>query len=452
MRALPLLGRGLCWSLGLLLVLVLLGYLLLVLINWRDEPPSPAALELSQRYQQRQPPADADNAFMYLMGFTAAAGMDPVEQGRVRLDWTRNALAQPLDQPWQEPEQPKIPDYRSMRSNGLNQFVQSCIANEPACTERLLSDPNLIEHWLASERQLLERYLGLLRYPRVHDPLPVDIRRALPDYGQILDGQRLLLAQAWQLGSHGEIQEVKSLLSRDLGFWRQALADADTLINKVIAVAAIKQHFFWGNRILAQLPAERQLWALPGNWELPLSPEERSMARVAAGEWTFGQSSLRLVYADRGLRLVLRPLLQEQASSNRYAHFLRSFERDAALPYPKLVDRLDAIAKLPQDQLSRRLIQSRGYNLAGTLQLGVDNPGDFHSYSVRVADLEGLRRSAVLLAQLRSEGVTVETLAAKLPQAELNNPYTEAPFDWDPGSASLSFASPGRGEVYRLQF
>ena len=70
-----------------LLLLAVMGYSALCFINWDDRPPSAAALELQRIVAARPAVAPAENAVVYLLGFSAPAGADPVEVGARRMAW-----------------------------------------------------------------------------------------------------------------------------------------------------------------------------------------------------------------------------------------------------------------------------------------------------------------------------------------------------------------------------
>src|SRR5262245_56977367 len=74
----------------LLVVIFLLALLILValwLINLDDRPPSAATLRLERRVADLPPVADADNAYVYLLGFDVADDVAPDEFGARRFHW-----------------------------------------------------------------------------------------------------------------------------------------------------------------------------------------------------------------------------------------------------------------------------------------------------------------------------------------------------------------------------
>ena len=64
MKVLKVVGLCLLWLLALVVLLYLIG----VAVNWRDQPPSAASLEMKEPLRNRPRVADTDNSIVYLMG------------------------------------------------------------------------------------------------------------------------------------------------------------------------------------------------------------------------------------------------------------------------------------------------------------------------------------------------------------------------------------------------
>lgn len=60
-------------------------------------------------------------------------------------------------------------------------------------------------------------------------------------------------------------------------------------------------------------------------------------------------------------------------------------------------------------------------------------------YAAGVADLEGIRRMALLAAELRATGVEPSDMEVALSEAELKDPYTNEPFEWDADAGAIIF-------------
>jgi hypothetical protein len=64
--------KATAWFGGLLVTLPIAVYVVALIVNWRDREPSPAAIRFAQLYRGRPAVTDENNAFVYLMGFSAA--------------------------------------------------------------------------------------------------------------------------------------------------------------------------------------------------------------------------------------------------------------------------------------------------------------------------------------------------------------------------------------------
>lgn len=81
---------------------------------------------------------------------------------------------------------------------------------------------------------------------------------------------------------------------------------------------------------------------------------------------------------------------------------------------------------------------SRLYNFTGDLVMAT-NFWSFSDYAVRVSDLEGIRRAAVLAAELRAEGVVKDDVVQRMLVSEIVDPYTNEPFTWHDGDDAIVF-------------
>ena len=61
------------------------------------------------------------------------------------------------------------------------------------------------------------------------------------------------------------------------------------------------------------------------------------------------------------------------------------------------------------------------------------------TYARRVADLEGVRRAALVAVTFRAAKVGMSEVAAELAAAPLRNPYNNRPFEWDAKNRDILF-------------
>lgn len=411
---------------------LVLGVVLVGMTLWRFWIPSAAARQLAGMYAARPQVPDADNAYFYVWGLTAAADMDPLVEAGKRVAWLRRKSADPdLMEPDPGTELPSIGERRSDR---MRQLAKSCgDGASRACAAAFDAWP--IEEPL-SDIEVLQaaRYAELIKRPRWAEAVPFDATATLPPFAEVLDGQRVELLQLRAAATAGDGARVRQVLDRDFVFWREVQKSSYSLITKMIACAAIRNHFFFGNLLLRELPPAQRTAAIPPSWRVPVSAEERGMFPVLSGEYEFARVTLTrrldpnalddddddedltidnwlLGWGDR-----LWPLQKDLNSIARvYVDTAESFE-------------------VPLDQYSRaaRALEAR-IPRSGRAAMNASH------YAERVGALEGVRRAALLTAELRGRGVPADQVASALVAPAPGNPFTGAPFEWSTAQQAVIF-------------
>lgn len=450
----------LAWLIGGVVALAVAAYLVALAVNWNDQPASEAAIRLERLSRERPPVADADNGYVYVAGFSVARQRDPQVWGARRVAWAEKILAQPPADPvtgFPGSEH----DFKRERSASVQALSEACRKVDMGCLEALEAGDKSIAEWLASEGWVLARYKTLLAHKGWREPVPWDERVPLPQYGQVHEGQKLLLAEAWTLAGRGDAAGIRRLLDADVRFWRHALAEADNLIPKMVAAAALRRHFAWSNLVLRRLPPAAASDAAPPLWKVPVSDAERSMLRSLAGEWAFFDRTIRReaesddppytseeIPATVGKRVLWRmssPMFQVQDTSNRYADLLASVAETLQVPYEDYPRAFQRARALP-DEAAEAAFPSRPYNVLGDILFAI-GAGDVTPYAVRVADLEGLRRATLLALGLRARGVPPAQVPRELlADVSLRNPYDGKPFAWDARANAIVFLGLEEGE------
>jgi hypothetical protein len=267
-----------------------------------------------------------------------------------------------------------------------------------------------------------------------------------------MDGQKVLLAKAYLFAKQKDAAAIREFLGNDLRFWRRVLASSDILITKMIAVAALNRHFGVGNLILRKLPADLQMAAMPEEWRMPMTDDERSMLRTFVGEWIYGQGLIRESVEQRSWtdRFMIA-LFQEQDTSNRRAEMLARAADEMNVPFEQLPRAFDEAQRDLDDPVSEASVLDWLYNPAGKMVL-VMGMSAFGSYGARVTDIEGSRRVAVLAAELRSRQVSADQVPPALSTSAIRSPYDDLPFAWDDKEQSIVFIGLQRGERARQTF
>jgi len=422
----------------------------LLLINLSDAEPSELTQELNRSYESYPVPEDAENAYLVVLGFSALQEDDPLAMGIVRRDWMQNAGPE-----FGSSDDPLLIDYqpRSERPEEVNVLAETCKDPGLTCVAALDNSEKTVEEWRESEGWLLQRYMRLISMSAFLERGSLDVAAPLPPYHVVLEGQKLLFLETLAASRSGDTDKVRELLAQDLAFWRSVLSQSDLLITKMIATVAVAKHFKFGNLALRGLPQEEAQSALPDSWLDPITLDERSMKRCFAGEWMFSEAITRdylessispfssNYYAEEEKLWevvrwsLVKPLWQPQDTSNRYAELLADMAAEIDGPLeemPYSLGKATAIADSAFEPMSS------AYNITGNF-LSEGNGMTLPGYAARVADLEGIRRAAVLLASLRFDGVTISEVPNEIAASAINNPYTGLAFSWDESEKVIIF-------------
>src|SRR5581483_607331 len=128
--------KGLAWLVGGTLGLVVVAYLALCLINWRDQPASESALRLAAVYRDRPAVSDADNGYVYAMGFAVARDVDPREAGVRRIAWVRS-FSDDAQGPGANDPVSSDPHYKATRAPRAQSISDACQRATRECTRAL---------------------------------------------------------------------------------------------------------------------------------------------------------------------------------------------------------------------------------------------------------------------------------------------------------------------------
>ncbi|HEY4560744.1 MAG TPA: hypothetical protein VIG54_08405 [Lysobacter sp.] len=426
------LARGAAWTLAGLALLVALLLVLLLCINWNDRPPSAATQRLERVLAERPAVADEDNGFVYLLGMSVPRGENPAAWGVRRKAW--------LEAQTSGSKRPYVLPGPAAQADASSPRTDPCKDAAAACADALQADPAALDARIAENAWRLDRYEALLSRRGWLETIPAEPDMPFPQYQMALNAQRLFLLDTWRRARAGNAAAVRERLDRDARFWRGALASSDLLISKMVAVASLRRNFAFGSLALRELPADRVEAATPPGWATPLSVEERSMLRAMAGEWRWSGNLMRR-QADAETRpqfgeRLSNPVWKVQDSINRYADFIVSFAEATRAPYAQLGAAMAGTMPTSSFDL---------YNPVGAVLHSIA-PHSYPDYAFRVADLEGVRRSALAAAKLHADGVAPNDAPhalAALP-ASLRDPYTGKPLQWDPGARAIGFAAQGR--------
>jgi len=437
MRLGRILGIGLLGVAGLAAILVFI-------VLWRLYVPSASAVRLSQIHAQRSRVPEAENAFIYIWGLPAPPKADALELGRKRIAWLQQKAVNPDDlspDPLGEPQ-----ELAALRSRGMKALAKVCAGSPglPCVTafDEWPADPAFNE----LENASLQRYRALLARGRWFESVPFLGEGPLPPYAEAFEAQRVQMLELRQAAAAGDAARVRDTLQEDLAFWREVMKSSDILISKMIACSAIRYNFFYGNLVLRRMPQALQAEAIPPLWRQPLRTEELSMFRAMAGEFEYTGGGIEwLRSADAGYEEFDEEYPEDLVDEwlGKVSHRVRPWQRQLNHVADAYLGLAEAFA-VPLDQYPQA---ETNYE-----ERFADNPSGNRAatYAVRVGSVEGMRRAALLTAELRSRAVPESAMSVELAAGSLKNPYTLTPFEWDAGQRAVTFEGPEKHK-YRRQ-
>jgi hypothetical protein len=147
------------------------------------------------------------------------------------------------------------------------------------------------------------------------------------------------------------------------------------------------------------------------------------------------------------------PLYRQQDSVNKSAAYFLETTQLLSAPLDHYQDALNRAAVLTSQTRQAAFPPRSPYNMIGQLLTGI-GAYDYTTYARRVADLEGVRRAALLAVTLRAENVGMSEVGATLNASPLHEPYHNRPFEWDQKEGAIVFRGLEIGErsVHRIYY
>jgi hypothetical protein len=375
------------------LALLLLFIAFVFFVNREDKPPSDSVIKLQGIAAANRPVRDRDNAYVYVMGFSASDNANVMAEGAARGEQMRKSM------------------------------------ETPGSTE-LQRDP----------AQLIERYERLLEFKQWHEIRQGDPRTLTAAFSLVFEAQRQMYLKALSLEGNEDAADCKRMLENDYRFWRMVLAESASANVKMIAARSIELHFEMGNLVVRRFPPALTMVAIPEGWREPFSSRERSLAKMMANEWTShdlrpdDERSKNLVSMLFG-SFLYQPQATSNANADRMLRVVGLYDRDyAAIPQA-------AATFLATYGTEKKAAADIGvYNPVGRILLNMEGMDNYTTYGFRVVNLEGMRRVVLLASQLRSSGAKGNDVAEGVRASDLRDPYDGKEFAWDPGQRVLLFS------------
>jgi hypothetical protein len=248
-------------------------------------------------------------------------------------------------------------------------------------------------------------------------------------------------------------KEALDELAAELDLWRRIARDSDTLITQMVAVNALQRKYHLASEIMQSYPEAARLYMRKmAEIAAPIASKDLSLTRPLQGEFrlvaelcsNLEHAAWTAWGADTESRLqsaLLRTgAFKPNASINnawaRYQDGIRLFEKG---PQETIAGRAALLDRYGNISWSPGMIL---YNPVGRI-LDADATVDFSPYAFRLYDLIGLSRMVELQRRSIDAVRPAGRAAANSDRADLVNPYTGQPFEWDVAKGTISFIGHG---------
>jgi len=436
----------------------LLGVCALVLAVWfginaTDEPLSDdarAALTVAPL-----PAPDRDNGFLDFLVLTAPAEVPAYEAGLERLKAINNQSGTGSDYP-----EPPWGSFKADTRLRNCSFGADGSGDARGCFDLATREP-WVQEALEAQATLVKRYRVMREKP--HFASLIDVKSPedpLPAYQELLEGDRLVLLGAARRFHAGERREALRELEREAAFYRRMARDANNLIEKMIAFAALDRVALFVAEVARHAPRGDEVvrrglsstLVAPTKEELDLAPAfAREMAKQV--EWMRTRRYIRMSDATwksleqwsderRPWWEPVRPYLyRPHQATNWYVASCRILDAVRERPsteYFKASDEARArLRELAPGPITRVVFNPAGWRhpLFGTCESA--------DYFGRAHGRAGVQTLVRLLVNLRAMGITqpqdvAAALAGPLGQAH-TDPFTGKPMRFDPQTATIGF-------------
>ncbi len=267
------------WVFRLMISLLLMFLALFVfLILAPDEAPSELSARL--RAEGNSAVGNYGEGFTYLMGIGAPAGADPSRSGTRRIVAYLEALSQPHDEQYDYLEKIPAKNLPMLDSSDWG----GCALDQPQCVAGLLTNEKKLDELISASEEIFRRYQQLLRLQNHENSLPNHFDAPSAHMQYVAQGNFALIFRAIKAAIVDPDEHATSLLMADIARHRELLAQANTLVAKMVHSAAIERN----TSVLNAL----QIWELAdSSAPLPeLSKAERSFAKPLA--WEFAANAI----------------------------------------------------------------------------------------------------------------------------------------------------------------
>lgn len=327
-------------GIGAVVPLVLLGLLAVVWLAI-EQKPDEAFRELTNNASPQISQEPANNGYFLLLGFSADATVDPVQEGYEQ--WRRGGIGRSLQcfGPVDQTPGSRAPLRFAAETDGLTAWFRV-----PDPITRFQQEKAWLNDRVAQHGVLMSRYRRWLTMSFEDGGYG---RLITPECSQVLTAHRLYVAE----GMSRSPAEGMDRLEKDLLAWRGVLTEAKTLPTKLLAAAAVGDDAAILADLLTRPGADAAAGARLAKLAQPLDHVERSLRWAMQSEFLLELRQVESGWYKQvaGQRSVLARALSflplpKQRILNAYARYYDQAIKDAYTPN-NLLPHLYAFASTP---------------------------------------------------------------------------------------------------------
>lgn len=463
-RKLRTLLKVLKWVIGLPVLLIVVLFVALIAINWRDEELSPLAQSLLQEPKYTVP--DEKNGFYISWAMNADKDVDAVAAGKKQFEAARAAALASQGTTELIEVQPtyalaKLPEWKPL----------PCAIGVMNCLLEILERRKEIEGNIAASQLLMNHYHALKEFPDWEEHVIPSFKAALPSYQHFIIASDIETSLAVYEIADGSTEQGLQRLSADNTYLRWLLPRTSTLIARMVITRSLLKQTRVVNELIEKYPqlinkyAERTTALLK-----PMSPAELDMRGVLRNEALF---SLLVVKDIRGVadfdeeksfvkEKIGGLFFQKNATINLMAQHLQIYLDATNSPIiqdGKVRNNIEAIKTRVAEASDFKFYQYAS-NPVGKILVQVGTYEGHIQYLYRAVDAYGYLNLSALHAAIRTQQIPEEGIAAFIEQSksQYDSPYPSESFSWDVKQKQLIFKgreksriSNGKSDDYVIQ-
>jgi hypothetical protein len=413
---------------AVILLAALVAATLFINLSWFDEPLHPDLAALLPA----QPVSMDDNAYPLFYGLMAADDRDPRSAGLEIIARLRDRYQRGEPVGLSDDEMSQIlgsPD--TTRDDAWRDGIESIGCNsrfEIDCAERMIADVGDADRTYPRLSVLLRRYEQILASPRFEENQEFDVTTPIPSYA--LQIPRIRLALSF---NRDPLPVFLAKVEQSFDFWKLMLRDGQSLIAKMIALAAIRNDLSFLSAAMKARDFNDAELEILSRFLSPLTSAELDIGETFLAEMRIALLSQKPIYIGPAeLPLLTRLFMQDRATTNEsYTTVFLPLRLRASLGSEEFF-RQRGYEPLRYDV---RAFPPPLYNLGGKLELSrMLANGSLQDYISRAHDLNGRILLVMLQAEIeaRSESrlSSTQNIERIVRSSPTRNPYTGAPMDY----------------------